>query len=135
MYPYPAAKVAASARLKGLRHAGTMALPNDRKRELEVMLYFIYGRDAPESLDKRLKVRARHLERVQALLEQGRLRSAGPLPAIDSLDPGPAGFVGSLILADFPSLQAAEAWAKSDPYIESGAWAEVHVHPYKEILP
>lgn len=99
------------------------------------MLYVILGRDAPESLDKRLGVRAQHLERVQALLEQGRLRSAGPLPAIDSADPGPAGFVGSLILAEFPSLQAAQAWARSDPYIEAGAWADVEVHPYKEVLP
>ena len=99
------------------------------------MLYCILGTDAPDSLDKRLEARTRHLERMRHLIEQGRLRSAGPLPAIDSEDPGPAGFVGSLIIAEFPSLQAAQVWAQSDPYIESGAWERVDVHPYKEVLP
>lgn len=99
------------------------------------MLYCILGRDAPNSLDLRRQVRALHLERVQALLDQGRLRTAGPQPAIDSEDPGPAGFVGSLILADFACLEAATEWAESDPYIEAGAWASVEVHPYKEVLP
>lgn len=99
------------------------------------MLYCILGRDAPDSLNKRLPVRAQHLERVQSLLQQGRLRTAGPLPAIDSEEPGPAGFVGSLILADFPSLEAAREWADSDPYVVAGAWERVEVHPYKEVLP
>jgi uncharacterized protein YciI len=99
------------------------------------MLYCILAKDAPDSMDKRKQVRARHLERVQSLLDEGRLRSAGPLPAIDSEDPGPAGFAGSLILADFPSLEAATAWAGSDPYISAGAWATVEVYPYKEVLP
>lgn len=99
------------------------------------MLYCILGKDAPDSLPRRAQVRARHLERVQSLLDEGRLRTAGPLPAIDSEDPGPAGFVGSLILADFPTLEAATAWAESDPYITAGAWAQVEVYPYREVLP
>jgi len=99
------------------------------------MLYCIFGRDAPESLALRQTVRAEHLARVVALHDQGRLLTAGPLPAIDSPDPGPAGFVGSLIVAEFASLDEARTWAESDPYIGVGAWHQVEVHPYKQVLP
>lgn len=99
------------------------------------MLYCILGRDAPDSLALRQSVRAEHLARVASLHEQGRLLTAGPLPVIDSPDPGPAGFVGSLIVAEFASLEAAHEWAESDPYIDAGAWHGVEVHPYKQVLP
>ncbi len=99
------------------------------------MLYCILGRDAPDSLDLRLRARPDHLGRVQALLDAGRLRTAGPMPAIDSADPGPAGFVGSLIVAEFASLEAATEWAQTDPYLAVGAWKAVEVYPYREVLP
>lgn len=99
------------------------------------MLYCILGRDAPNSLDRRMSARAEHLARVESLRDQGHLFTAGPLPAIDSPDPGPAGFVGSLIVAEFASLGAARVWAEADPYIHAGAWASVEVHPYKQVLP
>ncbi|WP_446686344.1 YciI family protein [Paludibacterium denitrificans] len=81
------------------------------------MLYAIIGRDHPGSLDKRLSVRPEHLARLQALQEEGRLIVAGPFPAIDSNDPGNAGFTGSLIVAEFPSLEDAQSWAQADPYV------------------
>lgn len=99
------------------------------------MFYCILGRDAPDSLERRKSARARHIERVESLRDQGLLLTAGPMPAIDSPDPGPAGFVGSLIVAEFESLEAARAWAESDPYIQAGAWAGVEVQPYKQVLP
>ena len=99
------------------------------------MLYCILGRDAADSLDRRLSVRAEHLARVESLRDQGLLLTAGPLPAIDSPDPGPAGFAGSLIVAEFASLDQAREWAGADPYIRSGAWASVEVHPYRQVLP
>ncbi len=99
------------------------------------MLYCILGRDAPDSLQRRQRVRSEHLARVQALCDQGLLLTAGPFAAIDSPDPGPAGFVGSLIVAEFDSLLAARQWAESDPYLESGAWQGVEVHPYRQVLP
>ncbi|MGY6554548.1 MAG: YciI family protein [Wenzhouxiangella sp.] len=99
------------------------------------MLYCILGRDAPHSLERRLSARPEHLARVERLRDEGLLLTAGPLPAIDSPDPGPAGFVGSLIVADFGSLDAARDWAEADPYIRVGAWASVEVHPYKQVLP
>lgn len=99
------------------------------------MLYCILGRDAPHSLDQRMSARSAHLARVERLRDQGLLVTAGPLPAIDSPDPGPAGFVGSLIVADFASLDAARNWAGADPYIQAGAWASVEVHPYQQVLP
>jgi uncharacterized protein YciI len=95
----------------------------------------ILGRDAPESLAIRRKVRPAHLERVTALRDAGRLLLAGPLPAIDSPDPGPAGFRGSLIVAEFESLEAARRWAKADPYTTEGAFASVEVEPFIQILP
>ncbi|MDI6750724.1 MAG: YciI family protein [Pseudomonadota bacterium] len=99
------------------------------------MLYMILGTDAPGSLDKRLAARPAHLERLQALQAAGRLILAGPCPAIDSPDPGPAGFSGSLIVAEFDSLEAAQAWAAADPYVAAGVYASVTVKPFKKVLP
>lgn len=99
------------------------------------MLYMIHGEDAPGTLDRRLAARPAHLERLQALQAAGRLILAGPCPAIDSPDPGPAGFSGSLIVAEFPSLEEAHAWAKADPYVAAGVYAAVTVKPFKKVLP
>ncbi len=99
------------------------------------MLYMLVGEDAPNSLEKRLAVRPQHLERLQALKEEGRLLLAGPCPAIDSPDPGPAGFSGSLIVAEFASLAEAEAWAAGDPYATEGVFTRVTVKPFKKVLP
>lgn len=99
------------------------------------MLYMINGIDVPDSLEKRLSVRPQHVERLNALQDQGRLLLAGPLPAIDSNDPGEAGFTGSLIVAEFESLEAAEEWAKADPYIGAGVYESVTVKPFKKVLP
>ena len=99
------------------------------------MLYMILGEDAPDSLAKRLAARPAHLERLQALQAAGRLILAGPCPAIDSPDPGPAGFSGSLIVAEFPSLADAQAWADADPYVAAGVYARVAVKPFKKVLP
>lgn len=99
------------------------------------MLYSIVGIDNENSLDARLSVRADHVARLNALKDEGRLIIAGPNPAIDSEDPGEAGFTGSLIIAEFESLAAAQAWADDDPYIESGAYASVSVKPFKKVLP
>lgn len=99
------------------------------------MLYAIVGNDAPGSLQKRLAARPAHLERLKALQDAGRLVLAGPCPAIDSPDPGPAGFSGSLIVAEFDSLAEAEAWAAADPYVTEGAFAGTTVRPFKKVLP
>lgn len=99
------------------------------------MLYAIIGTDHPESLEKRLAARPDHLARLQALQEAGRLLLAGPFPSIDSADPGPAGFSGSLIVAEFDSLEAAKAWADADPYIAAGVYAHVEVKPFRKVLP
>ncbi|MDH3534204.1 MAG: YciI family protein [Gammaproteobacteria bacterium] len=99
------------------------------------MLYSIVGIDNENSLDARLSVRADHVARLNALKNEGRLIIAGPNPAIDSDDPGEAGFSGSIIIAEFESLAAAQAWADDDPYIESGAYASVTVKPFKRVLP
>ncbi len=99
------------------------------------MLYLIYGEDAPDSLERRLAARPAHLGRLQALQAAGRLILAGPCPAIDSPDPGPAGFFGSLIVAEFPSLDEAQAWAEADPYVAAGVYARVSVKPFKKVLP
>jgi uncharacterized protein YciI len=100
-----------------------------------MMLYAISGEDIPESLEKRLAVRAAHLERLNALQNEGRLILAGPYPAIDSPDPGPAGFSGSLIVAEFESLEAARTWAETDPYATSGVYAKLTVKPFKKVMP
>ena len=99
------------------------------------MLYSIVGVDNPDSLEARLAARPAHVERLNLLKQQGRLIIAGPNPAIDSEDPGDAGFSGSIIIAEFESLEAAQAWADADPYIESGAYASVSVKPFKKVLP
>lgn len=99
------------------------------------MLYAIIGTDAPGSLAKRRAARPKHLERLNALTEDGRLLLGGPLPAIDSPDPGPAGFTGSLIVAEFDSLEAARAWAASDPYVTEGVFAAVDVRPFVRVTP
>ena len=99
------------------------------------MWYAIMGEDAPASLDKRLAARPAHLERLNALQTEGRLLLAGPFPAIDSLDPGPAGFSGSLIVAEFSSLNDAKAWADADPYVAAGVYASVSVKPFKKVMP
>lgn len=99
------------------------------------MLYAIIGRDAPNSLERRLSARPAHLERLNALLDEGRLILAGPLPAIDSADPGPAGFQGSLMVVEFPSLAEATAWAEADPYVATGVFAAVEVYPFRKTLP
>ncbi|HMX15354.1 MAG TPA: YciI family protein [Rhodocyclaceae bacterium] len=99
------------------------------------MIYAIVGEDVAGSLENRLAARPAHLERLNALRDAGRLVMAGPFPAIDSPDPGPAGFSGSLILAEFPSLADAEAWAATDPYVTAGVYARVTVRPFKRVLP
>ncbi|MBP9714280.1 MAG: YciI family protein [Sterolibacterium sp.] len=99
------------------------------------MLYALYGEDAAQSLEKRLSVRAEHLARLQALYDQGRLILAGPLPAIDSPDPGPAGFAGSLIVAEFASQTDAETWLAADPYVAAGVFKHHWVRPFKQVFP
>ena len=99
------------------------------------MLYAIYGEDVPSSLERRLSVRPAHLERLKTLQDEGRLLLAGPFPAIDSNDPGPAGFTGSLIVADFATLEAAKTWAEADPYVGAGVYAKVTVKPFKKVFP
>lgn len=99
------------------------------------MLYAIIGEDVPNSLELRLSVRPAHLARLEALKNEGRLFAAGPFPAIDSNDPGPAGFSGSLIVAEFASLTEAQAWADADPYVAAGVYAKATVKPFKKVLP
>ncbi|MDP2154770.1 MAG: YciI family protein [Sulfuricella sp.] len=99
------------------------------------MLYTIIGDDSPDSLEKRLAARPAHLARLDALQRDGRLVLAGPFPAIDSPNPGPAGFSGSLIVAEFESLEAARAWAEADPYLLDGVFERVTVKPFKKVLP
>jgi uncharacterized protein YciI len=99
------------------------------------MLYVIIGRDAPDALAIRRRVRPEHLARAQALVDQGRMVLAGPLPAIDSPDPGPAGFTGSLIVAEFASLREAEAWIAEDPYVTEGVFSSFEVRPFLKVLP
>lgn len=99
------------------------------------MLYAIIGKDAPDSLPLRQQARPAHLARVEALVAEGRLVLAGPFPAIDSPDPGPAGYTGSLIVADFDSLAAAEDWIAEDPYVTGKVFAHVEVRPFRRVLP
>ena len=99
------------------------------------MFYLIYSEDVENSLERRLSVRDKHLARLTALQDQGKLLVAGPCPAIDSNEPGEAGFTGSLIIAEFNSLDDAKAWAECDPYIAAGVYANVTVKPYKKVLP
>jgi len=99
------------------------------------MLYVIHGTDVPNSLEKRKTARPAHIARLEKLQDEGRLVLCGPLPAIDADDPGPAGFTGSLIVAEFDSLDAARSWADADPYISAGVYAAVDVSPFKKVLP
>jgi uncharacterized protein YciI len=100
-----------------------------------MMWYAIVAEDTPNSLEKRMAVRPAHLARLQALQNEGRLLLAGPFPAIDSIDPGPAGFSGSLIVAEFANLEAAQAWAAADPFVNAGVYADVTVKPFRKTLP
>ena len=99
------------------------------------MWYLIYSEDVENSLPLRKQARPAHLERVQTLKEQGRLMVAGPCPAIDSDEPGEAGFTGSLIIAEFEDLSSAQSWADTDPYVEAGVYQRVTVKPYMKVLP
>jgi len=99
------------------------------------MLYAIIATDVENSLDKRLGARPAHLARLQQLKEEGRLMLAGPHPAVDSPAPGPAGFSGSLVVAEFDSLAAARSWAEADPYCAAGVYADVKVKPFNKVLP
>ena len=99
------------------------------------MLYAIIATDVANSLDARLAARPAHLERLTQLKDAGRIVLAGPHPAIDSNDPGAAGFSGSLVVAEFESLNAAQAWAEADPYVAAGVYANVNVKPFKQVLP
>ncbi|MGL4823367.1 MAG: YciI family protein [Plesiomonas shigelloides] len=99
------------------------------------MLYVIFAEDHPNSLAARLHARPAHLARLQALAAQQRLIIAGPNPAIDSVDPGDAGFTGSTVIAEFPSLEEAKQWAEADPYVAAGVYRQVTVKPFRCVLP
>ncbi len=99
------------------------------------MWYAIVGQDVPNSLDKRMAVRPAHVARLQELQNQGRLLLAGPFPAVDAADPGVAGFTGSLIVAEFTSLPAAQEWAQADPYVTAGVYANIRVQPFRKTFP
>ena len=99
------------------------------------MLYAINAQDTPDSLEKRLTARPAHLARLETLKQESRLVLAGPYPAIDTENPGDAGFTGSLVVAEFSSLEQAKAWADADPYIKAGVYASVIVKPFKKVLP
>ncbi|WP_438971444.1 YciI family protein [Methylophaga sp.] len=99
------------------------------------MLYAIISEDKTDSLPRRLKARPEHLARLQALQDEGRLIIAGPHPAIDSDDPGQAGFTGSLVVAEFADLESAQQWADADPYVTAEVYAHVQVKPFKKVFP
>jgi uncharacterized protein YciI len=99
------------------------------------MFYAIIAQDIQDSSSARAGARARHLERLRTLVSQGRLLLAGPFPAIDSADPGPSGMTGSLIIAEFDSLEAATDWADADPYVDAGVYERVTVKPFLKVLP
>lgn len=99
------------------------------------MWYVIEGYDGADVLAQRLQVRPEHLARLTALRDQGRLLLAGPCPAIDAEDPGPAGFSGSVVIAEFESLEAARGWAEADPYVAAGVYQRVEVRPFRKVLP
>lgn len=99
------------------------------------MLYAIIAEDLPGALPRRLEARAAHIERLRALQAEGRMVMAGPHPAIDSNDPGAAGFSGSLIVAEFASLEEAKAWAATDPYATAGVYASIAVKPFRKVFP
>ena len=122
--------------------AGGRGKPPDASANIDVcpqdafpMWYAIVGTDVPDSLQRRLSVRPAHLDRLNRLRDEGRLLLAGPFPAIDADDPGSAGFTGSLIIAEFEDLAAAQAWADADPYIGAGVYADVSVRPFRKVAP
>ncbi|WP_441257508.1 YciI family protein [Vibrio sp. Vf1514] len=98
------------------------------------MWYVIFSQDVENSLEKRMSVRPAHLERLQALHDEGRLLTAGPMPAIDAENPGEAGFTGSTVIAEFDTLESAQAWADADPYVGAGVYANVIVKPFKKVF-
>jgi hypothetical protein len=98
------------------------------------VFYVIYAEDIADSLEKRLSVRPAHLARLQLLQDEGRLLTAGPMPAVDSNDPGAAGFTGSTVIAEFESLESAQSWADADPYTAAGVYGKVTVRPYKKVF-
>ena len=98
------------------------------------MWYVIFSQDVEDSLEKRKTVRTQHLARLQSLQNEGRLLTAGPMPAIDSETPGDAGFTGSTVIADFDSLEAAKTWAEQDPYMSAGVYQNVIVKPFKQVF-
>ncbi|CAH0540427.1 YciI family protein [Vibrio marisflavi] len=98
------------------------------------MWYVIFSTDVKDSLEKRKSVRAKHLERLQKLQDEGRLLTAGPMPAIDSDEPGEAGFTGSTVIAQFDSILDAQSWAESDPYVGAGVYESVIVKPFKKVF-
>ena len=99
------------------------------------MWYAVISEDHEDSLAKRMSARPEHIARLQSLLADGRLLVAGPHPAVDALDPGPAGFTGSLVIVDFPTLEAAQTWANEDPYVHAGVYRKVTVKPFNRVLP
>ena len=99
------------------------------------MWYAIMSKDVEDSLERRASARPEHLARVNTLVDEGRLLVAGPHPAVDALEPGAAGFTGSLIIAEFDSLEEAQAWANDDPYVKAGVYSNVTVKPFKKVLP
>lgn len=99
------------------------------------MLYVLTGEDAANSLEKRMSARPAHLERLQSLQDEGRLLLAGPMPAIDAIDPGPAGYSGSLIIAEFDSLEDAREWADEDPYMLQGVFERIMIKPFRKVFP
>ena len=99
------------------------------------MWYAIISEDVEDSLDRRAAARPDHLARVRELVDAGRVLVAGPHPAVDGMEPGPAGFTGSLIIAEFGSLEEAQAWANDDPYVKAGVYADVTVKPFRKVLP
>ena len=99
------------------------------------MWYAIVSEDHKDSLEKRIAARPAHLARLTALKDEGRVLVAGPNPAVDSEDPGPAGFSGSLVILEFDSLEEAQAWADADPYVEAGVYRKISVKPFKPVLP
>jgi len=99
------------------------------------MLYCIIGTDGADTLEKRIRARPAHLERLKQLQAEGRLVLAGPFPAVDAEDPGSAGFTGSLIVAQFESLEEAQEWAAADPYVSAGVYERISVKPFRKVLP
>jgi uncharacterized protein YciI len=99
------------------------------------MYYVMIGEDAPGTLEARMAARPAHLARLEALRDEGRVLLGGPMPAIDAVDPGPAGFAGSLVVAEFPTLADAERWLADDPYVQQGVFARTTVRPFRKVMP